>query len=64
MKSQGCVVSFRLPYCECFGSESAEKGEKSDEDEQIVESWSICMRMGGCGLLILCLKLIRRVFIF
>ena len=31
-----CVVSFRLLYCECFGCESAEKGEKSDEDEQIV----------------------------
>ena len=31
-----CVVSFRLPYCECFGCEDAEKGEKSDVDEQIV----------------------------
>ena len=36
MKSQVCVVSFRLPYCECFGCEDAEKGEKSDVDEQIV----------------------------
>ena len=31
-----CVVSFRLQYCECFGCEDAEKGEKSDVDEQIV----------------------------
>ena len=30
----------------------------------IVESWNVCMWRGGCGVLILCVKLIRRVFIF
>ena len=30
----------------------------------IVESWSVCMRMMGCGVLVRCDKLIRRDLVF